>query len=317
MATVKLEKAEKQLTPKEMSERRTKASHDAILKEAESDQQARLEETAADHWKEAATDFAEFVGGPLLVAAAAGTAIPTAPVGDAIGNQSMAAHELANTERLQSSDARRKGGKTKSYNALRRSTQKAQAGLEAVDKVKGAFSQSSKEGISAQTFHRIEGIGDELEKVIRSNEKYYTRDGIETPYNMQREKDKLYSLRKAADSLSKSERKALYERTVRQFLRLGEKGASSVGWAGKRALALPMLTLDFILRTGPKQLLKNSDAETMLTYSALKYKKPLQRSWVPGDDIFKALQQDLEMTERLRKSGVISAAFYNEVVNGK
>ena len=305
MATVKLEKAEKQLTPKEMSERRTEASRSAILKEAESDQQARLEETAADHWKEAATDFAEFVGGPLVLAAAAGTAIPTAPVGDAIGNQSMAAHELANTERLQSSDARRKGGKTKSYNALRRSTQKAQAGLEAVDKVKGAFSQSSKEGISAQTFHRIEGIGDELEKVIRSNEEPLSQ------------KKKLYSLRKAADSLSKSERKALYERTVRQFLRLGEKGASSVGWAGKRALALPMLTLDFILRTGPKQLLKNSDAETMLTYSALKYKKPLQRSWVPGDDIFKALQQDLEMTERLRKSGVISAAFYNEVVNGK
>jgi hypothetical protein len=305
VATVKLEKAEKQLTPKEMSERRTEASRSAILKEAESDQQARLEETAADHWKEAATDFAEFVGGPLVLAAAAGTAIPTAPVGDAIGNQSMAAHELANTERLQSSDARRKGGKTKSYNALRRSTQKAQAGLEAVDKVKGAFSQSSKEGISAQTFHRIEGIGDELEKVIRSNEEPLSQ------------KKKLYSLRKAADSLSKSERKALYERTVRQFLRLGEKGASSVGWAGKRALALPMLTLDFILRTGPKQLLKNSDAETMLTYSALKYKKPLQRSWVPGDDIFKALQQDLEMTERLRKSGVISAAFYNEVVNGK
>ena len=305
MATVKLEKAEKQLTPKEMSERRTEASRSAILKEEESVQGERLEETADNHWKEAATDFAEFVGGPLLVAAAAGTAIPTAPVGEAIGNQSMAAHELANTERLQSSDARRKSGETKSYNALRRSTQKAQAGLEAVDKVKGAFSQRSKEGISAQTFHSIEGIGDELEKVIRSNEEPLSQ------------KKKLHSLRKAADSLSKSDRKALYERTVRQFLRLGEKGASSVGWAGKRALALPMLTLDFILRTGPKQLLKNSDAEAMLTYSALKYKKPLQRSWAPGDDIFKALQQDLEMTERLRKSGVISAAFYNEVINGK
>jgi len=306
MAKVKLEKATKQLSPEDMKEKRTQVVRGVLLKERESEQSQRLEETAANQWKESGKEFASFFGIPAGLAAIAGSGIPMTPTGEKIGDQSLAAHDVAKAEdlreRFQSPGSRAKAAATRRRNTELGKRTRAVQQWEAVDEVKGAFSERSKEGMSPLTSKRIEGIQNRLQKVIYgSGQPGPGQDG------------QWYSLRKAVATLTTDERKALYERTVREFLRLGEKGAATVGKAGKRALAIPFLVLDFMFRTGPKQLLKNKDTETRLKYSALRYRRPLKRSDVMSDSLT-ALQEDHVMAAKLYQEGVLSATFYDEVI---